>query len=137
MGGFPTREPKTVRSVVFLSIANTWSDQSDLYDWLQISLKPKFESKVTIAAIKSIGEAGTQYPSGSKILKERAKTDENYAVRQTAVQELARGWKDDPETLAWLKEREPSDPIWLTYQEVLKEQQRAIDLQKLLQGLNR
>ena len=30
-------------------------------------------------------------------------------VRTKAVQELARGWKDDPETLPWLKERARSD----------------------------
>jgi len=30
-------------------------------------------------------------------------------VRQTVVRELARGWKDDPETLPWLKDRARSD----------------------------
>jgi hypothetical protein len=30
-------------------------------------------------------------------------------VRQTAVRELARGWKDDPETLPILKARAQSD----------------------------
>ncbi len=30
-------------------------------------------------------------------------------VRSAAVQELARGWKDDPETLPILKERARSD----------------------------
>ena len=31
-------------------------------------------------------------------------------VRTRAVEELARGWKDDPEVLLWLKERAVSDP---------------------------
>ena len=32
-------------------------------------------------------------------LKTGAQSDENWDVRQSALQELARGWKDDPETL--------------------------------------
>jgi len=35
--------------------------------------------------------------------------DENWDVRQAAVQELARGWKEDPETLSILKQRASSD----------------------------
>ena len=31
------------------------------------------------------------------MLKERARTDDDWTVRSAAVQELARGWKDDPE----------------------------------------
>jgi hypothetical protein len=30
-------------------------------------------------------------------------------VLQAAVQEIARGWKEDPDTLPWLKERPASD----------------------------
>jgi hypothetical protein len=30
-------------------------------------------------------------------------------VREAAVQELARGWKDDPDTLPWLKDRAVKD----------------------------
>ena len=32
-----------------------------------------------------------------------ARGDDDWIVRQAAVQELARGWKDDPETLPWLQ----------------------------------
>jgi predicted NACHT family NTPase len=45
-------------------------------------------------------------------LKERAQSDENWDVRQTAVQELASGWKNDISTLPWLKERAQSDEHW-------------------------
>ena len=31
-------------------------------------------------------------------------------MRQAAVQELARGWKDDPDTLPLLKDRAARDP---------------------------
>jgi HEAT repeat protein len=42
-------------------------------------------------------------------LKERATSDSNGSVRYAAIQELARGWKEDPETLPMLKERAASD----------------------------
>jgi hypothetical protein len=38
-------------------------------------------------------------------LKARAQSDEDFAVCYTAVQDLARGWKDDPDTLPILKQR--------------------------------
>jgi hypothetical protein len=34
------------------------------------------------------------------LLKDRARSDEDSDVRRAAVQELARGWKDDPEVVA-------------------------------------
>ena len=42
-------------------------------------------------------------------LKARAQADEDWTVRGTAMQELARGWKDDPETLPILKARAQAD----------------------------
>ena len=42
-------------------------------------------------------------------IKERARSDKNYAVRMAVVQGLARGWKDDAETLRILKERSRSN----------------------------
>jgi hypothetical protein len=41
--------------------------------------------------------------------KERAISDENSDVRQAAIQEIARRWKEDPGTLPWLKKRAISD----------------------------
>jgi HEAT repeat protein len=43
------------------------------------------------------------------ILKDRARLDEDSDVRIFAVRQLARGWKDDPETLPILKDLVPSD----------------------------
>ena len=94
---------------LFFSIANTWSEKSGLYDWLQISLKPKIESQVPVAAIKTIGQAGVKYVDSLTLLKDRATSDDNWAVRQAVVQELARGWKDDPDTLTILKDRALND----------------------------
>ena len=40
------------------------------------------------------------------MLKDRARNDEHEEVRQAAMEELARGWRTDPETLAFLKVKE-------------------------------
>jgi HEAT repeats len=37
--------------------------------------------------------------------RKQTKRDEDEFVRRTAVEELARGWKDDPDALPWLKDR--------------------------------
>ncbi len=42
-------------------------------------------------------------------MRSAAEDDVDWIVRRAAVQELARGWKDDPETLPMLKERARSD----------------------------
>ena len=44
-----------------------------------------------------------------ELIKERAISDSTGDVRQAAVQEIARGWKEDPDILPWLKERAVSD----------------------------
>ena len=42
-------------------------------------------------------------------LKQLAQSDDDGDVRQAAVQELARGWKDDPETLPFSNNCAQSD----------------------------
>jgi hypothetical protein len=37
------------------------------------------------------------------LLKDRAAHDDQWYVRQAAVQELARGWKDDPDVTEFLR----------------------------------
>jgi HEAT repeat protein len=44
------------------------------------------------------------------LLCERAVTDQHWTVRRAAVQALASGWRDDPDTLPWLRERATTDP---------------------------
>jgi hypothetical protein len=55
------------------------------------------------------------------LLRERATQDKNENVRQAAIQELARGWHDDPGTLPLLRERAVGDDDWLVRQGVKKE----------------
>jgi predicted NACHT family NTPase len=57
-------------------------------------------------------------------IKVLGQSDENWAVRQVAVRQLARGWKDDPDTLPWLKDRAVKDDHYdvrlATVQELLR-----------------
>ena len=53
--------------------------------------------------------AGRTIPIPCPILKDRARNDVDNAVRVAALQELARGWKDDPDTLPLLKDRARND----------------------------
>ena len=39
----------------------------------------------------------------------RATTDQNWDVQEAAVQALAAGWRDDPDTLPWLRDRATTD----------------------------
>jgi hypothetical protein len=43
-------------------------------------------------------------------LKDRATNNPDADVRQTALQELARGWKSDPDAFLFLKDRAANDP---------------------------
>ncbi|HEY9909492.1 MAG TPA: HEAT repeat domain-containing protein [Thermosynechococcaceae cyanobacterium] len=59
------------------------------------------------------------------VLKTRAQSDDDSAVRMIAVQELARGWKDDPETLSILKTRAQSDENYAVRSTAVQELARA------------
>ena len=54
-------------------------------------------------AVSMVALISRDAPDTRVWLKTRAQSDEDAAVRQAAVQELARGWKEDPETLKILK----------------------------------
>jgi hypothetical protein len=42
-------------------------------------------------------------PQTFPLLKSKLESDENWDVRYAAVQEIARGWKDNPDALAFLE----------------------------------
>ncbi|MFN9630795.1 MAG: SIR2 family protein [Cyanobacteriota bacterium] len=65
--------------------------------------------KIHQRSVQLVAYVGCGHANSKNWLKERAQTDENWAVRQSAVSELARGWKEDPETVLWLKERAQTD----------------------------
>jgi predicted NACHT family NTPase len=58
-------------------------------------------------------------------LKDRAARDDNESVRQAAVRDLARSWKDDPDTLLLLKERAAKDDNWSVREAALQELARG------------
>jgi predicted NACHT family NTPase len=58
-------------------------------------------------------------------LKDQAAKDDSWSVRQAAVQELARGWKDNPDTLPWLKERAAKDDFYSVREAAVQELARG------------
>ena len=76
---------------------------------------------------KAVGALATALlpDNPSAWLKDRATKDDNWAVRQAAVQELARGWKDDPDTLTILKDRATKDDFQNVRQAAVQELARG------------
>ena len=72
------------------------------------------------------------------MLKQRATSDNEWSVRRVAIQELVRGWKEDPETLPMLKQRATSDNDGDVRQAAIQELARGWkddpDLQSFLRG---
>ena len=62
-----------------------------------------------VAAVAAVAATWKDDPETLPWLKQRAQSDDNFAVRYAAVQELVGGWKDDPETLPILKQFAQSD----------------------------
>ncbi len=60
-------------------------------------------------------------------------------MRRSAVEELARGWKEYPDTLEWLKKRAKSDENWVVRQSAVRELARGWkddpEIQAFLKGL--
>jgi hypothetical protein len=73
------------------------------------------------------------------MLKNHAQSDEADEVRKNLVEVLARGWKDDPETLAILKERAQSDEAdevrQISVQELARGWKDDQEIQAFLKGL--
>jgi hypothetical protein len=58
-------------------------------------------------------------------LRTAAISDRDFSIRRAAVQELARGWKDDPETLPFLKGLAVSDANYSLQEAVIQELSRG------------
>lgn len=55
--------------------------------------------EIRIQAVAAVAATWKDDPETSPWLKQIAKFDNNWTLRQAAIQELARGWKDDQKTL--------------------------------------
>ncbi|HKQ75500.1 MAG TPA: HEAT repeat domain-containing protein [Blastocatellia bacterium] len=88
--------------------------------------EPEYEKRIFIRA-KAVGYlANILFLDNAKTwLKDRATHDWDWPVRQAAVQELARGWKDDPDTLPLLKDRASQDDNWSMRQAAVQELARG------------
>ena len=59
------------------------------------------------------------------MLKSWVEKDRNPYVRRAAVQELARGWQDDPDTLPYLKQRAQQDESYAVRRAAVQELARG------------
>ena len=71
---------------------------------LKVSLRQLLDGYEPIA-IRRLRQKGVDIAT----LKQRTQSDENNDIHIAAIQELARNWKDDPETVLIMKERIQSD----------------------------
>jgi hypothetical protein len=61
------------------------------------------------------------------LLKDRALNDQNANVRMAAVQEIAKGWKDDLQTFDFLCDRAIHDPFKRGYDWQINPRQTALE----------
>jgi hypothetical protein len=97
-----------VRQAAVQEIARGWKEDPDTLPWLKERAVSDSEGDVRQAAVQESPAVGEKTPipcRGSRSARSPIVRD----VRQAAVQEIARGWKEDPDTLPWLKERAASD----------------------------
>ena len=59
--------------------------------------------------MQAIAAGWAEDPDTLPLLRDRATTDTDEAVRQAAVQAIAAGWAEDPDTLPLLRERATTD----------------------------
>src|SRR6266404_850225 len=90
-------------------------------DWEEPDLaerRRRIRVRALVAASRLISDTNAWF-------KGRAENDDDWAVRSAAIQELARGWKDDPETLRLLKDRAANDESWGVRSAVVQEMARG------------
>ncbi|GET44195.1 putative signal transduction protein containing Nacht domain [Microseira wollei NIES-4236] len=68
--------------------------------------------EIGVKAVAAVAYAW-QNESNTYVWLKIATNDDDWNVRRAAFQELARGWKDDPNTLPILKQRATNDDDWL------------------------
>jgi hypothetical protein len=61
--------------------------------------------------VRELARGWKDDPDTLPLLKQRAQSDDDWVVRQAAVQELARGWKDDPWLFDFLYDIALNDPF--------------------------
>ncbi|MEO1791441.1 MAG: NACHT domain-containing protein, partial [Cyanobacteria bacterium J06629_19] len=82
------------------AIAVHWKNAPQTLPWLEQCVESRDgASYFPESALRSISSYWAAKSSTLPWLKSRAQEDDNWAVRSAAVQELAKGWKDDPDTL--------------------------------------
>ncbi|MDL4777585.1 NACHT domain-containing protein, partial [Actinomadura xylanilytica] len=86
-----------------------WLDTPQYQVWYQAS-KRTLSGIFTTQTAQNAATLFVLTHSGDRTaLRDRVANDENWAVRQAAVEAVARGWPEDSDTLAWLRDRVAND----------------------------
>jgi hypothetical protein len=100
---------------VFTALGRHWAGRDRYQDWYllhsQFLSTSGLVSEAVISLAARIGAAllGDSHQF-HELLQAQAILSPDWAVRRAAVQALATGWREDPDTLPWLRERATTDP---------------------------
>ena len=96
-----------VRRAAVQELTNGWKGEPSIFELLQdraandpFVREYDWQGNPRQTALEAIIEQYPDYPQTLPLLRGRARNDSDYEVREFAVQELAKGWKDEP----WLFE---------------------------------
>ncbi len=81
----------------------------------EVAYNPYVMEKARRAAFSTIAQVWRSEGANAWLKSVAIESDEEI-VRVAAVEEVARGWRDDPDTLPWLKDRVRSDKHWSVQQ---------------------
>ena len=104
---YPYRFSEDAARAVITAVTTHWPSEPEA--WLKTCLGFESESYLPEASVAAIAQLGAQQSQIRDQLTNLTQTHANQFVRSAAVQELARGWKDDPDTLTILKTRARDD----------------------------
>ncbi|MBE9031548.1 HEAT repeat domain-containing protein [filamentous cyanobacterium LEGE 11480] len=110
---YPFRFDRATAAAALQAITKIWLADHELINWLEKCTDFGPASYLPEGAITTITDIEQPNLHRNQWLKDRTQNNYNWAVRQVAVQTLARGWKDEPDTLSWLKNRAQNDDNYM------------------------
>jgi len=113
----------TVESTVLERLKELTRFGPDYYDYSYTSEEEeedRFAFYVRQRTVQLVGTVWCGQSATNTWLKTCAQSDDDPAVQESALQELVRGWREDPETLAILKTLAQSDEDWFVRQSALR-----------------
>jgi hypothetical protein len=129
----PYKFVRETATIVISTIAITWQDIPETFNWLKDCLTFNLNSYVPESAIQAIAQVWKEEPNLLQFLKNRAVNDSNEYVRNSSLVAIIQGWENDPDIFSILKERCVNDESHLVrWMSVLNIAQRSEEASNLL-----